>query len=276
MTRRLALCADDFGSAPGMSEAIVDLAGEGRLSAIACLANGAHWNATAPLLRRIETGVDIGLHFNLTEGPPLSAEMRTIWPRLPSLARLIALAHVGRLPREALRAELDAQVAAFVDAVGAAPAFIDGHQHVHHLPGVRPILLDAIERLAPRPAVRNTGHLIGPGFGFKRMVIERTGGRRLLAELVGRGIAHNAALSGVYDFKKPDYRKLVQHWLTRIPDAGALLFCHPGAASEATASDPIAGARLREATYFRSAAFTEDLRAADVVLGRVWTIAPPV
>lgn len=273
MTRRLALCADDFGGAPGLSDAIAALARAGRLSAVSCLVNGPHWVAGAPLLKDVRSGLDVGLHFNLTEGAPLSPDLARRWPRLPALPKLIARAHLGRLPRAAIRAELDAQLAAFGAAAGAAPAFIDGHQHVHHLPGVRDAILDRVERLTPRPAVRSTAHVIGPGFAVKRRLIEGTGGRRLGAELIARGIPHNAALSGVYDFRRSDYRALMQHWLTRIPAAGALLFCHPGAASAGAAPDPIAAARLREASYLGSQAFEEDLRAADVVLGRVWGVA---
>lgn len=271
MTRRLALCADDFGSAPGISEAIVELVEAGRLSAVSCLANAPHWSDGAPLLRGLAARVDIGLHFNLTEGRPLSPDLARVWPRLPALPRLITLAHLGALPLAALRAEFEAQLEAFAGATGAAPNFVDGHQHVHHLPGVRRVVLDAVERLRPMPAMRNTGHVLGPGFGLKRALIEATGGRRLLAQLVQRGIAHNAALTGVYDFAEPDYRVLMLRWLARVPSEGALLFCHPGGAPGAT-DDPIGAARERERAYLRSDGFGADLHAAGVALGSVWRV----
>ncbi|HEX7438517.1 MAG TPA: ChbG/HpnK family deacetylase, partial [Caldimonas sp.] len=154
MTRRLALCADDFGGAPGISEAIVELVEAGRLHAVSCLANAPHWAEGAPLLRGLAARVDIGLHFNLTEGRPLSPDLARLWPRLLALPRLIARAHVGALPRAALGVEFEAQLEAFAAATGAAPSFVDGHQHVHHLPGVRSVVLDAVERLRPMPAVR--------------------------------------------------------------------------------------------------------------------------
>ncbi|HEX7435724.1 MAG TPA: ChbG/HpnK family deacetylase [Caldimonas sp.] len=272
MRRRLALCADDFGSAPGISEAIVELVEAGRLNAVSCLANARHWSEGAPLLRGLAARVDIGLHFNLTEGRPLSPDLARLWPRLPALPRLIALAHLGALPREALGVEFEAQLEAFAGATGAVPSFADGHQHVHHLPGVRRIVLDAVERLRPMPGVRNTGHVLGPGFGLKRALIEATGGRCLLAQLVRRGIAHNAALTGVYDFAEPDYRALMLRWLAQVPGEGALLFCHPGGAPGAI-DDPIGAARERERAYLCSDGFGADLHAAGVALGRVWRVA---
>ncbi|MEP7056506.1 MAG: ChbG/HpnK family deacetylase [Caldimonas sp.] len=274
MTRRLALCADDFGRTPAISDTIVELAGAGRLGAVSCLVNGPHWPAAALSLRGCVDRVDLGLHFNLTEGRPLSPELARIWPELPALPRLIAMAHFERLPRAALALEFAAQLDAFTAATGAAPALVDAHQHVHHLPGVRTIVLDAIGRIAPRPAVRNTGRVIGPGFAVKRALIERTGGRQLLAQLRSRGFAHNAALTGVYDFGQVDYRALMRGWLAALPVEGAMLFCHPGAASSEGAADPIAAARVREAAYLRSAAFGADLAEAHVELGPVWRAAP--
>ena len=270
--RVLALCADDFGLAPGISAGIHRLVRAGRLSAISCLTNGVHWAASAPLLQGLPATVDVGLHLNFTEGRPLSPRLARLWPQFPSLPSLIARAHLGALPRGALRSEVHAQLAAFRREHGAAPAFIDGHQHVHHLPVLRSILLDMVEHVQPLPAVRSTGRLLGPGFAVKRALIERTGGRALAAELARREIAHNPALLGAYDFTEPDYRSLMQGWLAALPAEGGLLFCHPGEACDEPARDPIAAARLREAAYLGSEAFMQDLATAGVQLGRVWSV----
>ncbi len=40
-----------------------------------------------------------------------------------------------------MRAEIEAQIDAFEQATGRRPDFIDGHQHVHGLPGVRKALI---------------------------------------------------------------------------------------------------------------------------------------
>ena len=94
------------------------------------------------MLARSRAPLELGLHFNLSEGAPLSAALRALWPTLPGLARLLALAHLRRLPLAAIGAEFRAQVDAFAEALGRKPAFVDGHQHVHALPGVRRIVLD--------------------------------------------------------------------------------------------------------------------------------------
>jgi len=268
--KTLALCADDFGMSPGVSRCIANLAARGRINATSCLTNARDWRETAPMLKDVPDAVDVGLHFNLSEGEPLSAPLRRAWPQFPSLPSLIAKAHLRALPMDAIAAEFDAQHAAFVDALGREPAFVDGHQHVHHLPGVRRVVLDAIARWPVRPAVRNTGDVRGPGFGIKRALIAGTGGRALRDELRRRGIANNATLVGVYDFVPGSYRQWMQGWLRSVTDDGALLFCHPGAADGV--GDAIAKARGPEADYLAGDAFMDDLRAAQVTLGRVWRV----
>ena len=270
----LAVCADDFGLTPAISRGIAQLAQLGRLTAISCLTNGQHWPGSAPMLTDLPIGVDRGLHFNLTEGVPLSEELRRRWPRLPALHGLILRAHLGRLPLREIACEWRAQFRAFSEQVGAPPRFVDGHQHVHHLPGIREVVLEHVTAGPAGVAVRNTGHMLGPGNSLKRCLIERTGGRQLQRLLLAAGIAHNRALLGAYDFKEQDYRGRMQRWLAAAPSHGGLLFCHPAASavasSDADANDPIVPARLREAAYLGSTPFVEDLAAAGIGLGRAW------
>ncbi|MES3014007.1 MAG: ChbG/HpnK family deacetylase [Pseudomonadota bacterium] len=268
--RILALCADDFGQAPGISVGIARLAHAQRLTAISCIVNSPGWDSAAGLLAGLPDSVDVGLHLNLTEGRPLSARLARRWPRLPSLPRLIVQAHLRLLPLSQVRNEVHAQLAAFNRAHGKPPAFIDGHQHVHHLPGLREIILDMVEHVQPIPAVRSTARVLGPGAAFKRRMIERTGGRALAAELAQRVIAHNPALLGAYDFVEPNYQALMRAWLAALPAEGGLLFCHPGTQLDGDPPDPIGAARARELAYLGSVAFDADLAAADVRLGRVW------
>ncbi|MBC7958060.1 MAG: ChbG/HpnK family deacetylase [Cytophagales bacterium] len=269
--RVLTLCADDFGLSSGISRGIAMLARAQRLSAVSCITNAPHWREAAPLLRELPATVTVGLHFNLTEGQPLSRELAREWPTLPSLPRLLLLSHLHQLPVAALRVEWQAQLDAFVQATGRAPQMVDGHQHVHHLPALRQVVLDGIAPMAPRPAVRNTARLLGPGFAFKRFVIEHTGGRALKRELVRRGLRHNAALLGAYDFVTTDYRRLMRQWLAEVPPEGGLLFCHP--AEVADAGDAIGDARLREFAYLEGNAFAADLAEAKVTLGAAWVRA---
>ena len=281
--RALMLCADDYGLSPGIDAAIAGLVRSGRLGAFSCLSNGPAWPQDAEAVAGLRSQAQAGLHFTLTEGRPLSPALARLWPQMPALPRLLVDAHLGRLPLGAVADELAAQWQAFVAASGAAPDYIDGHQHVHHLPGVRGLLLDWLQR-QPRPTpVRSTARLAGPGYGFKRWVIEHSGGRALARALARRvqphRLPHNRLLLGAYDFAAADYGVLMRQWLAQVPEQGALLFCHPGRASDGApgvggacgdAPDPIAAARQRELAYLASADFPRDLAAAGVVLAPVW------
>ncbi|MEO7057460.1 MAG: ChbG/HpnK family deacetylase [Caldimonas sp.] len=265
--RVLGICADDIGLVAGAADTASDLAAAGRLTSASCVTTGTLWRHEAEALSGLETG----LHFNLGEGAPLSTALAARWPVFPGLGKLIVLAHLGALPLAALADEWQAQVDAFTEATGHEPDFVDGHQHVHHLPGVRAVVLDGVARFGTPPAVRNTGHLVGPGAGFKRRVIEATGGRALEAELRQRGLRHNGALLGAYDFEA-GYRERVVDWLAAAPAEGGLLFCHPCSAAALDGKDPIAAARRREAAYLDSDLFAADLAAAGVSVGPAWAL----
>ena len=263
MSKGLVLCADDFGLSAAVDRGVLRLVARSRLSALSCLVNMPDWAAGARALKSLPA-VRVGLHFNLTEGRPLSPALARVWPQLPPLQTLITQAHLRRLPVTALGAELQAQLDTFEQARGQPPDHIDGHQHVHHLPQLRDLVLGQIAQ-RPGMTVRHTGHLPGRGFAVKRLLIEGTGGRfmgRLIQKL---GRQANTQLLGVYDFINTDYRRLLQGWLAALPAQGGMIFCHPGEAAE-TPGDPIAAARVRELAYFDSSAFTEDLLAADVKL----------
>ena len=265
--RVVAFCADDVGLVDGVAESVAALAAAGRVNAASCVTTAAGWRSAAAVLRIASAPLALGLHFNLSEGAPLAPEMRTTWPAFPGLGRVLASAAIGTLPVAAIAVEFRAQADAFADALGRAPEFVDGHQHVHALPGVRDAVLDAICAWPDVPAVRNTAHVCGPAAALKRRVIEASGGRALERALVARGLAHNAVLLGAYDFTATDYRSLVQRWLAAAPREGGLLFCHPG---PDMAGDAIGAARRREADYLGSAAFADDLAGAGVTIGPAW------
>jgi chitin disaccharide deacetylase len=270
MNRTLELCADDYGQSAAINAGILKLVNrppaDKRLSAVSCITNLPAWDkssAQALLAQRRKVGA--GLHFNLTEGRPLSPRLATLWPQMPTPQQVVTWAHLRKLPVDALRDEWQAQLQAFQKAYGRPPSHIDGHENVHHLPQVRELLL---ELLAQHPGiqVRHTGRVTGPGFAIKRLLIEGTGGRELGRQLQAQGRAANTQLLGVYDFQGPSYRRWMQAWLAALPVRGGLIVCHPGDVNHSAVVDPIGEARVRELAYLDSAEFSADLAAAGVQL----------
>ncbi|MBM3407124.1 MAG: ChbG/HpnK family deacetylase [Betaproteobacteria bacterium] len=253
-TRRICLTADDFGLHAGVDTAIRELVEARRLQAFGCMVGGRSWRNQITWLRALHKGdADIGLHLDLTEFPLAHPPQ--------GLGRLLAQAYSGQLDERSVRTELRRQLDTFEHALGHAPDYLDGHQHVHQLPCVRDQLMEELgSRYTPgeRPWLRCTVPSRGlpMRLRFKAGVIAMLGGRKLRRLATGQGYAMNSALLGVYGFDQPasGYQRLLGHWLSAAPDQ-ALLMCHP--ATLADSSDPIAQARLAEYQVLASPVFLD-------------------
>lgn len=264
--RRISLCVDDYGLHAGINQAVLALVHQGRAQAVSAMVGGPAWAAGAPALRALDPRqVEVGLHLDLTECPLQPAMRRP-------LARLIALAYLRRLDAAALRAEICAQLDAFEQAMGRAPAYVDGHQHVHQLPMVRTLLLQELARRYPAGGLwlRATHSPQGAAHAdsltrFKSHAIAFLGANALSGLTRRQGLRQNARLLGVYDFTggSQRYRARVQRWLHAARD-GDLLMCHAGLPG--TAPDVLAGARQDEFAVLSAPGFEDALRAARVRL----------
>jgi predicted glycoside hydrolase/deacetylase ChbG (UPF0249 family) len=81
------------------------------------------------------------------------------------------------------------------------------------------------------------------------------------------GVRTNPSFAGTYDFN-PDARFETRfgRFLDATTDDGVIM-CHPGIVDETLASlDSLTTLREREYAYFRSDAFTAELRARDISL----------
>jgi predicted glycoside hydrolase/deacetylase ChbG (UPF0249 family) len=194
---------------------------------------------------------------------PLDGDMFMPFPKL------LRAGLMRRLDREFVRAEVKAQLAAFVDAFGHAPDFVDGHQHVQLFPQVRDGFLDAVSEGAQNAWVRQGGRnlplsqrLASP----KAMVLDMLSAqfRRRAARA---GLAFNPAFAGAYDFTRAtDFGALMRHFLEGLPDGG-LVMCHPGFVDDVlTGLDPMTDVREREHAYLKSDAFARLLADSNMTL----------
>ncbi len=283
-SRPLIVCADDYGLAPGVSEAIAELIERGRLSATSCMSACPDWRRAAQPLRALVARVpaDIGLHLTLTDQPALSRAARTTWgERLPPLGRLLATALARRLPAAAVDAEIRAQLDAFEDAWGAPPDHVDGHQHVHVLPGVRDALLAELLRRYPRGRVWVRNCVEAPARCLRR---GEAAGKALFITALGLGLArrlHTAGLpcndgfSGLHDFsaQRPFAAKMRRFLAGTGPRP--LVHVHPGRVDAALrACDPLTTPRAAELDYLTSAEFVADLAAAGLHPARFAAFTP--
>ncbi len=164
-TCRLIVHADDFGLSPSVNHGIVEAHCRGIVTSTSIMACGAAFEHAVALARSTPT-LDVGVHLTLTEEPPVSSP-----ERIPSLVAPDGRFHehtssfvrqwiTGRVSLDEVELELDAQIRRVVDQ-GVAVSHLDGHQHVHMVPGIRRVVgclaarydIHAVRypREAPRP-----------------------------------------------------------------------------------------------------------------------------
>ncbi|MET0873553.1 MAG: ChbG/HpnK family deacetylase [Pseudolabrys sp.] len=274
--RRIWLCADDYGAAPGVSGAIRELIARGRINATSIMVAAPNFNseeaAALAKLNSREKRAALGLHVTLT-GPlqPLSENFAPLRRgRFPPLNAMLRIATARRLQPEPLANEIAAQLKKFIDVFGRTPDFLDGHQHIQLFPQVRDAFLKVVAERAPTAWVRQCGRSRrGRRLrDHKALVLDilSLGFRRRAKKL---GIAVNPAFAGSYAFKsQANYARLFPRFLSGLPDGG-LIMCHPGVVdTELKSLDSLTTLREQEFAYFGSDAFLQVLAEHNVALAR--------
>jgi predicted glycoside hydrolase/deacetylase ChbG (UPF0249 family) len=271
--RKIVLCADDYAMNEGVSRGILALAEQGRISATSAMTNAPGWPDQARRLAPFAGRIGIGLHLTLTWGAPLGP-MPRLAPagRLPELGALIKGAVSGRLPLGELADEIGRQLDAFHDAFGRGPDFVDGHQHVHALPGIRQALLGVLsarelaENLwirdpADRPSAIARRRLAAPK-ALLVAALSRGFGQQARAA----GFRTNRGFSGFSPFDEG--RDLDRDFATYLEATGQahLVMCHPGEVADTEGLDEVVEARRRELDYLSSPAFGRLLEGRNIEL----------
>lgn len=256
-SRAFVLCADDYGLHPAVDAAVLQLALAGRLSATSCMTTAPRWAEAAPQLQAVRPRLSVGLHFNLTEshGGAVPAQ---------ALGTVIRQAYTGHWSAGEMRALWTQQLDAFEAALGTPPDFIDGHQHVHQLPGMCDAMLEVLQQrysAQDMPWVRSTAPIGTLWRSPKAAIIALLGGWQTTRSLRKAGVLVNHGFGGVYGFDAPTpagYGAQMAQWLAQV-QAGSLLMCHP--ATEEVVGDAIGAQRPVEFAYLLSEDFGALLQA---------------
>jgi predicted glycoside hydrolase/deacetylase ChbG (UPF0249 family) len=255
----------------------VEALSAGRLSATSVLTTRPSWREDADELRAFRGRADIGLHLNLTLGAPLGVMARFAPSgRLPEVRRVLQAATANDLPEAEIRREIERQFEAFVDVFGSPPDFVDGHQHVQILPGIRNWLFDCLEAkgLAGKIWLRNSGdHLtsiLKRGIEVKKALAIAWLARGFAKAAQARGFVTNSGFSGFSGFDPcRDYGSDFSSYL-RAPGPRHLIMCHPGYCDEELVlTDPVTLTRERELSFLLSPAFIQTLQVRGGELERI-------
>jgi chitin disaccharide deacetylase len=146
--KRLIVNADDLGADEARNAGIFEAINAGVVTSVSILSNGPALKDAITRIRSLDPkSVSLGLHFNLSEGRPLSPDLKLLtgpdgcFMGKKSSQRLFTNSLESVLDEE-IRKELDAQSSRLRSA-GVPLDHLDGHQHVHILPGVAGIVADA-------------------------------------------------------------------------------------------------------------------------------------
>ncbi len=243
--RELIVNADDFGLTKNVSAGIIAAHLRGIVTSTTLMANGRAFGFAVSMAGSAPR-LGIGVHLNLREGNPVSPASR-----IPSLVDARGRLHLtseqlwagilkGKVSLSEVERELEAQTEKVIRA-GVSPTHLDGHKHMHVVPGVSAIVI----RLAQRFGIRSVRCPVERAPNLGRLLRSSQGARTAIIKqyLVGRGVSalawrfrlhlDRAGLTctnrflGLSETGFFDTRSLLG-MLGRVSEGATELMCHPG------------------------------------------------
>ena len=253
--KNLIVNADDLGWTDGINRGIVEAFHHGIVTSTSLLPNGAAF-AGGVEAARSAPGLGVGVHLNLSDGPPV-ADRETVTSLLNNDGEfaggpeslLLRRARRG-LSLAEVENEWDAQIQKVRDA-GISPTHLDGHKHVHMLPGLFEIALKLAKRHdigAIRVALEASSLRAALSSGSKQNagVVMKQGVQARGLKLLARDAREQAERAGI---STADFfcgiaqtgeltREGVEQFVKSLPDGTTELMCHPGYADAALQKTP--------------------------------------
>jgi hopanoid biosynthesis associated protein HpnK len=248
--RNLIVNADDLGWTEGVNRGIIEAFHHGIVTSTSLLANGAAFPGAVNAVKAAP-GLGVGVHLNLSDGPPIAN--REAVPSLLNDDGNFAAGPEGLLLKRARRGlvlnevekEWSAQIQNVRDA-GIRPTHLDGHKHVHMLPGLFEIALRLAKKHgieAIRVSLEESSLRAALASGAKQHagVVMKQGVQARGLKLLAREAREQAARAGI---ATSDYfcgiaqtgeltREGVARLLESLPEGTTELMCHPGYVDDA-------------------------------------------
>jgi len=248
--KNLIVNADDLGWTDGVNRGILDAFRGGIVTSTTLLANGAAF-AEAVKAAKSAPRLALGVHLNLSDGEPVADRESVI--SLLNDDGCFASGPESLLWKRARRGlildeveeEWDAQIQKVRDA-GIRPTHLDGHKHVHMLPGFFEIALrlakkHSIEAIRVSLEESSLRAALASGSQHRAGVVMKQGVQARGLKLLARDARKQAARMGI---ATADYfcgiaqtgeltLEGVEQLLKNLPEGTTELICHPGYADEA-------------------------------------------
>ena len=146
---RVTINGDDFGMNQSCTQAIIRAIHDGLITDTTMMANGTYFNEAAALAKSEGVTDRIGIHFNLTEGQPLTREIGEVplFVKDGSFHRdfLYHPRALNETESGAVFAELCAQVQRIVDH-GLSITHADSHHYFHTYMALAPIVAEVCQK----------------------------------------------------------------------------------------------------------------------------------
>lgn len=230
MALRLIVNADDFGITKEVNSGILLSMAEGIVTSTTIMVN-MPGTAQAIQFWSYDSGMRVGLHFNITTGRPLSplSDIPTLVDKngcFHQLKTLITLLAGGAVSLEEIALEFRAQLNYLLDR-GLRPTHIDSHKHLHLFPDVLNVVLEeSID--AGIGALRYCAKPPGELFRLQGVNIEGLSSNPPMEKIEAGGIFVPDGIIGLDSVGKLGPEALTTI-INDLPDDGVYeLMCHPG------------------------------------------------
>lgn len=243
--KQLIVNADDFGLTQGVNQGILDTHHFGIVTSTSLMATGEAFEK-AIVMSSQAPRLSIGVHLVLTQGIPLSptSEVQTLVDARGRLfatpGRLFRGLLIHRVSLREVENELRRQVSRVFE-MGITPTHLDGHQHVHVLPGISEIAVRLAREFGipsvrcpaeESPIVRGIPYCLrGVEINlFRRRWVGRTVtwfARRFKSRLDQAGLKSPAHFYGLRQTGFLTGQRL-EAILRNVPEGVSELMCHPG------------------------------------------------
>jgi predicted glycoside hydrolase/deacetylase ChbG (UPF0249 family) len=149
--KRIIINADDLGADEARNGGILEAIHAGAVTSVSILVNGPALEDALQRIRSLDHAkISFGIHFNISEGRPLSSGLSVLtgtdgcFLKKAAAHQLLMRGGGAALEHEIVR-ELDIQIKTLKDA-GLRLTHIDGHQHVHVFPAAIKAVCAAAKR----------------------------------------------------------------------------------------------------------------------------------
>ncbi len=233
--KKILVNADDFGRHVLINRAVAEAVERGILRSATLMPGGAAFDDAVEIVR-VHPALGVGIHLTLVNGNPVSAA-----EDIPTLVDetghfydnhgiFVKRYFAGKVSKEDIRRELFAQVRK-MEKTGLSLTHIDSHQHMHMLPGVIDIALDAAQAIG-LSATRISKSPLFTGFsGNPAQLIGRAGLWTLSSLAKQRAKARH--------FRMPDHfagivagtavtETHLRHIIEHLPSGTTEIMMHPG------------------------------------------------